>query len=500
MDISYPVSHHQSFKLENLNQTSDVYYKTYGKLIEHMKQNSITKEETSTDIEIHQDQITKRIVKRKQEYEDDTKNSRKLPATGILALQIVLTQACNQQFIGISQRQASYATWPQDIPLPSVDDIVRAGFFYSGKKTIVTCFYCNGSLQNWAEKDNPMIEHVRWFPQCPYARQLCGDDLYQKIQQLKWIAQQANSQQQISTEVSLSLPNVNPTIRNNSSSNLLSIPDESTLSRFVAARLDLPVSQRMLDKFRLSIIKRCYEDQLRLKLEDFVSDNDLYMACLILQKQIEVIDGKKENIIIPSKHLQEITEKNKREVIIDQTHLTMKQDETEEMVTSTVADNVDKNGLPKHMIECRELLLKEWMKKWTQTDINVDHISEISCIRVTSAYLALSIHSDKNIWRLCLFNRTNMQPIYDIQIGQRVDTGIVCMFSALTERKWITTNVRLEKMTLIDDDTTKSYIRKIGSNGTVFGNKYLVIRTANGLKIYEIQKTITSSVIKIFFF
>ncbi|CAF1021319.1 unnamed protein product [Didymodactylos carnosus] len=348
MDISYPVSHHQSFKLENLNQTSDVYYKTYGKLIEHMKQNSITKEETSTDIEIHQDQITKRIVKRKQEYEDDTKNSRKLPATGILALQIVLTQACNQQFIGISQRQASYATWPQDIPLPSVDDIVRAGFFYSGKKTIVTCFYCNGSLQNWAEKDNPMIEHVRWFPQCPYARQLCGDDLYQKIQQLKWIAQQANSQQQISTEVSLSLPNVNPTIRNNSSSNLLSIPDESTLSRFVAARLDLPVSQRMLDKFRLSIIKRCYEDQLRLKLEDFVSDNDLYMACLILQKQIEVIDGKKENIIIPSKHLQEITEKNKREVIIDQTHLTMKQDETEEMVTSTVADNVDKNGRQKY--------------------------------------------------------------------------------------------------------------------------------------------------------
>ncbi|CAF1499042.1 unnamed protein product [Didymodactylos carnosus] len=291
MDISYPVSQHQSFKLKNLNPTSDIYYKTYGKLIEHMKLNLITKEETSTGIEIHQDQITKRIVKRKQEYEDDTKNSRKLPATGIPALrifrelptmnqtrkrtyshwrlklptrsqmiesgffscnvgdrviciycnvicqqwiatddpseihkllspdcsfvksnlvspisstravlnetsnvaanvEIVLTQACNQQFVGIPQRQASYATWPQDIPLPSVDDIVRAGFFYSGKKTIVTCFYCNGSLQNWAEKDNPMIEHARWFPQCPYARQLCGNDLYQKIQQSERIAQQ----------------------------------------------------------------------------------------------------------------------------------------------------------------------------------------------------------------------------------------------------------------------------------------------------------------------
>jgi hypothetical protein len=46
----------------------------------------------------------------------------------------------------------------------------------------------------------------------------------------------------------------------------LLIPDESTLSRLVAARLDLPISQRLLSSnFKLSIIKRCFEDQLRLK-------------------------------------------------------------------------------------------------------------------------------------------------------------------------------------------------------------------------------------------
>ncbi len=46
----------------------------------------------------------------------------------------------------------------------------------------------------------------------------------------------------------------------------LNLPDESTLSRFVAARLDLSISQSLLDrKFKLSIIKRCWEDQLRLK-------------------------------------------------------------------------------------------------------------------------------------------------------------------------------------------------------------------------------------------
>ena len=46
----------------------------------------------------------------------------------------------------------------------------------------------------------------------------------------------------------------------------LNIPDESTLSRYVAARLDLPISQRLLSlNYKLSVIKRCWEDQLRLK-------------------------------------------------------------------------------------------------------------------------------------------------------------------------------------------------------------------------------------------
>lgn len=53
---------------------------------------------------------------------------------------------------------------------------------------------------------------------------------------------------------------------NNSSQGRLLIADESTLSRYVAARHDLPISQSLLKRgFKLSIIKRCWEDQLRLK-------------------------------------------------------------------------------------------------------------------------------------------------------------------------------------------------------------------------------------------
>ncbi len=43
--------------------------------------------------------------------------------------------------------------------------------------------------------------------------------------------------------------------------------------------------------------------------EDFVSDCDLLMACTVLQKQIEYIDGKKENITIPSVAMKRIREK-----------------------------------------------------------------------------------------------------------------------------------------------------------------------------------------------
>ncbi len=97
---------------------------------------------------------------------------------------IVYTSACNTSYIEIPKRYTSFATWPNE-NLPSVDDLVKAGFFFTGTKTIVTCFYCNGSLQNWGANDNPTIEHARWFPNCAYAKQLCGSELYRKIQESK---------------------------------------------------------------------------------------------------------------------------------------------------------------------------------------------------------------------------------------------------------------------------------------------------------------------------
>ncbi|CAF0773942.1 unnamed protein product [Adineta steineri] len=218
---------------------------------------------------------------------------------------VVCTAASNPSYIEIPKRYASFATWSNDNS-PSVDDLVKSGFFYTGTKTIVTCFYCNGSLQNWGPNDNPTNEHARWFPHCAYAKQLCGSKLYENIQESKRILQEKTT---VNSSSNGSVEKNNPSIGNQ-----LSIPDESTLSRLVAARLDLPISISLLKgNFKASIVKRCWEDQLRLKRDDFVSDYDLWIACTILQKQIEGINGKKENIIVPSVTMRKLREKEEAE-------------------------------------------------------------------------------------------------------------------------------------------------------------------------------------------
>jgi len=52
----------------------------------------------------------------------------------------------------------------------------------------------------------------------------------------------------------------------------------------------------------LSVIKRCFEDQLKNNQDDFESDNELSMACFILQKQIDIIQSDPDKVITPSQN------------------------------------------------------------------------------------------------------------------------------------------------------------------------------------------------------
>ena len=115
----------------------------------------------------------------------------------------VMPEPINTPYAPASHRYQTFQKWPerQADSLPSIESFVDAGFFYTGKLldysrtnelfrlalglgelTIVRCFFCNGALRNWQSRDDPKIEHARWFPQCAYIRQLIGEDLYEAIQ------------------------------------------------------------------------------------------------------------------------------------------------------------------------------------------------------------------------------------------------------------------------------------------------------------------------------
>lgn len=188
-----------------------------------------------------------------------------------------------------SRRHESFNTWPHsdEHPLPTVESFVDAGFYYTGKLTNVRCFYCNGALQNWMKSDDPKVEHARWYPRCDYIRQYIGKNLYEAIQrknkELK--AQQNNSKQAVPWAI-------------------------AELDRMVKARLDLPSVEKLRDiGFSMAIIRKSFEMQLKFKKDDFKTFNDLYLACLILDLQVRLINGNEANLLVPKdwleKHIQE---------------------------------------------------------------------------------------------------------------------------------------------------------------------------------------------------
>ncbi|CAF0949907.1 unnamed protein product [Adineta ricciae] len=221
----------------------------------------------------------------------------------------MLEGASHRAYAHPKDRHASFKEWSTE-RLPSVDDLVNAGFFYSGMGSLVTCFYCNGSLQNWGPADNPKVEHARWFPHCAYAKHVCGKEFYQKVQDAVRRNEKSKARSKFGVQETTTA-----TAPVNTSSETL---DSGVLERLVAARLDLPYSRRLLDQnFRLSIIKRCWEDQLLFKGDDFHTETDLFVACMILQKQIEIIAGKAENIIVPSERLKKLSANSELGILLN---------------------------------------------------------------------------------------------------------------------------------------------------------------------------------------
>ncbi|CAF0794077.1 unnamed protein product [Rotaria sp. Silwood1] len=235
-----------------------------------------------------------------------TNNQRQLPvpipATNAVPNGQTIVGAVHAEYAAVFRRHQTFHNWPeaQQASLPSIETFVDAGFFYTGDSTVVRCFYCNGALRNWQASDDPKIEHARWFPQCAYIRQFIGENLYQAIQRKnRELRTQQNLQESNNGESSQYTPWTN---------------DE--IDRMVKARLDLPVVEKLRQEgYSMAIIRKVYEMQLRFKKDDFKSDVDLRVACLILDKQVKLINGNESNILIPQSWMKKYIEEQARSMI-----------------------------------------------------------------------------------------------------------------------------------------------------------------------------------------
>lgn len=70
-------------------------------------------------------------------------------------------------------RRATMTNFPRE-KFQDVESLVAAGFFYDGYMDRVICFSCGGALFHWDEHDDPLIEHVRWYPDCAYVTLCLG--------------------------------------------------------------------------------------------------------------------------------------------------------------------------------------------------------------------------------------------------------------------------------------------------------------------------------------
>ncbi|KAG5336068.1 BIRC7 protein, partial [Acromyrmex heyeri] len=68
------------------------------------------------------------------------------------------------QYVNYAARLASYNKWPKT--KSQAEKLATAGFYYSGNRDKIVCYYCGGQFKNLDLNDDPWIKHAKWFHDC----------------------------------------------------------------------------------------------------------------------------------------------------------------------------------------------------------------------------------------------------------------------------------------------------------------------------------------------
>ena len=78
-------------------------------------------------------------------------------------------------------REQTFEHWPRQIA-QEPKDLIKNGFFYTGHGDRVTCFYCNLTLKQWETDDCIEVEHMKWEPNCMFAKMISSSYVFDVFQ------------------------------------------------------------------------------------------------------------------------------------------------------------------------------------------------------------------------------------------------------------------------------------------------------------------------------
>ncbi|CAF3410675.1 unnamed protein product [Rotaria sp. Silwood1] len=167
----------------------------------------------------------------------------------------------------------------------STMSMTAAGFNYTGNGDTVHCDTCELEVSEWTLYMKPFTIHAQRSPKCAFVRSLMPNGIAP-----------APSKMNLLATTSALMDDEKPSKRQKNEAT------EEITQPYRLLKIDI------LKQIR----KRTFSNwphKTSPSNDDFVSDSDLLVACMILQKHIEHINGKKENIIIPNVKVNQIHER-----------------------------------------------------------------------------------------------------------------------------------------------------------------------------------------------
>ncbi|XP_012060288.1 PREDICTED: apoptosis 1 inhibitor-like [Atta cephalotes] len=87
-------------------------------------------------------------------------------------------------YASYERRLRSFAICTCDTICEKKEELAKAGFFYlSGlfePSDQTMCYYCGKSLRAWERTDDPVEEHIKWYPQCKFIKKILAKNLKEK--------------------------------------------------------------------------------------------------------------------------------------------------------------------------------------------------------------------------------------------------------------------------------------------------------------------------------